>query len=418
MMNATQVNKAHDVHDRLQRARAAQVAACERAKTNGYSDSEAEEAWQKADAEVRELTQEAQQLKVWEQREAALKVPDRSAPVIASGSSESWSAEERSMWNNFLMTGDRAYLTEEQRTLTTATSGAPIPTQWWNEIVEKKDALTWLPGLATQITVPMGVGQFNIPNESSIPSPSVVAENPGSDQAAADPAFGTQLTVVPRDMLVHTELSTRGMNSSNPMLSEYVQRALARGMAKTTETYGLAGTGSGSPAQPTGIQEAVRAAGRISGGSAASFTGVTATNLLMDVFNNVGEQYRLSPRCAWVAANTGMQLIRKLVDGSNRYYWKPGEWNPDLRRWNPTELLDRPAYDSGYASYPTPGAAVVPFIVFGDWSYFHMFNWPATGLLVDPYTKRRQLVVDYSLHAVMDCRLTNSDAFYGHRFTS
>lgn len=418
-MNATQVNKAHDIHERLQLARAAQIAAVARAEKNGYSDSEAEEAWQKADAEVRELTLEAQALKVWDERRAALKTPDRSAPVIAAASpGEAFSVEERQAWNHFLYTGDRSFLTEEQRTLTTGSSGAPIPQAWWQEIVEKKDALTWLSGLATQITVPMGVGQFNIPNESTIPSPAVVAENPGSDQAAADPTFGSQLTVIPRDMLVHTEISTRGMNSSNPMLGEYVQRALARGMAKTTETYGLAGTGTGSPAQPTGVQEAVRAAARLSGGSAASFTGSTATDVLHDVFNNVGEQYRLSPRCAWVGASTGMQLIRKLKDGSNRYYWKPGEWNADIRRWNPTELLDRPAYDSAYASYPTPGAAVVPFIVFGDWSYFHQFNWPATGLVVDPYTKRRQLVNDYSLHAVVDFRLVNTDAFYGHRFTS
>jgi len=411
-------------HDKLARARATQVSAFALAEAENYSSAEAEEQWQRADVEIRDATiaidasikeasikEAALKAKsTWDERGVEMTRPTRSAGAPASrDDGEEW----REGWHRYITTGESSGL--EERAYTTTTTGAPVPTKWWDQVVEKRDNFTFLLRLANVIQVEQGVNTFKIPNEATLPSPSAVAENPGSDLAASDGSYNALLTVTPRDVLVNTDLSVQGMLRSMPMMDQYLQRALARANAQKLEQFGIAGTGASN--QPTGLINWM-VSGQIVAMAAASFAASGGADALLDVFHKCAEQYRLAPRFAWVASPTIASAIRKLKDSTGRYYWTVGEFSPDLRMYRPTVLLERPAYESQYMPYDTPAGGAKCTLVGGDFEQFFLHIFPSTGLLVDPYSKRRQLVVNYSLHSVMDCTMVNTDAFCGLRFSS
>jgi HK97 family phage major capsid protein len=401
-----------ELHDKVATARAAQIAAIERAERENYSSGEAEEAYQRADTDLSAALAELEAAKNWQKRRDSL-VGSGGVPH-ANGSDED---SQRSAFYAQLLSAcaacDPSFVADSQRVLTTGSTGVPIPTFWEKTLVELRDNFTWVMGLANVVDVPAGVGAFKIANESALPTVSMVGEN-GSALAASDPTYKALIDVAPRDMLVNTDLSVQGQLRSMPMLDAQLQRQLARAEALKMEQQAIAGDASTNNCK--GLQSWI-ASGQIIETTAAAFTGSAAVDKIKDTFDKLAEQYRVGARTAFVGTSTIMSLIRKLKDSVNRYYWTVGEWNPDLRKYNPGVLLDRPAMESAYAVHAV-GASAKPNLIFGDFEYFHLYKWASTGLLIDPYTKRLQLLVNFSRHATMDVVVTNTDAFAGLRFTA
>ncbi len=408
--------KLKEVHERLEAARAAQLAAIALAEREGFSSGEAEEAFQRAETDITAALAELQAAKTWQQRRDAL--------VAGSGVSHAFGVDhdsERSAFYDQLLnacaTADPTYVGSSARVLTTTTTGVSVPTFWEKTLVEKRDAFTWVTGLCNVIDVPEGVGAFKIGNEAALPSMAMVGENPGSNQAASDPTYNPQIDVSPKDMLVNTDLSVQGKLRSMPLLDAQLTRQLARAEAQKIEQQAIAGDNTTNNCK--GLQSWI-ASGQIVETTAAIYaanSGGAGVDKVKDTFDKLLEQYRVGARTTFVGTPTFLSITRKLKDTVGRYYWAVGEWNPDLRKYNPSVLQDRPAFESA-AMVHAVGASAKPVLIFGDFEYAHIYKWANSGMLIDPYTKRLQLLVNFSRHHCMDFVVSNTDAFAGLRFTA
>lgn len=119
--------------------------------------------------------------------------------------------------------------------------------------------------------------------------------------------------------------------------------------------------GSGSN-QPEGLFTVSSVAGvSISDttGAVSATAAITGDNLI-DVFHDLGRQYRA--RASWLMSDAAVKIIRKLKLTDNQYLWQPG-----LTAGQPDTILTRPVLVSDFA--PTP-AASTKSIVFGDLSKY------------------------------------------------
>lgn len=98
-------------------------------------------------------------------------------------------------------------------------------------------------------------------------------------------------------------------------------------------------------------------------------TGMEATNVTADgfkeAFYSLKEQYRRSPKCAWLLSRDCVKRTSKLVDGEGRYIWSNG-----LETNEPQNILGKQVVESEYV--PNTFTASQYVGLFGDMTYYEI----------------------------------------------
>ena len=261
-------------------------------------------------------------------------------------------------------------------------------------------------------------GQKRITIESALPTTELVAENTAM-ASPSDPTFGSLIDVYPYKFQTKVVLSNEFLedalsgNGGVGGIMDYVAGKVATSMPRSHENYFCNGTNSSQP-QGIGTTQFVVAANTLNANSVirlaatnTAATAITADNII-DCFFACGPQYRANG--SWVMSDTVLKTIRKLRTGSGTgdYLWKLDRTG-DLREGVLGELMGRPLYVSPF--YNTSAAANKPFVTFGDFNFFEIFDRSGITMLTDPYTSAANAVTNMYAYSRMDSKVTQTEAF-------
>lgn len=249
--------------------------------------------------------------------------------------------------------GERRNFSFEQRDVTKGSTGAPVPTSFYDTLVEHLVVQgPMLDGnVVTMLTTASGEN-LQIPRTSTYSSGTVTAE--GSAIGESDPTFGAFVTLGAFKYAFSFQLSREVVEDSGINLLDFVARQAAVGMG-TSVNYGLTvGTGT---TQPTGIVTAASSA--VTGGTGVA--GVPTGDDLISLVYATPSPYRRRGASFQMRSST-LAAVRKLKDTTNQYLWQPS-----LQTGEPDTLLGFPVYENPDVPATATGAKSV---IFGDASQY------------------------------------------------
>lgn len=243
--------------------------------------------------------------------------------------------------------GERRSFSFEQRDVMKSSTGAPVPTSFYDQLVEHLVVQgPMLDGNIVNILTTQSGENLQIPRTSGYTAPAITAE--GSAISESDPTFGAFVTLGAFKYAATFQLSREVVEDSGINLLDFVARQAATGMG-TAVNYGLTvGTGT---TQPTGIVTAASSA--VTGGTGVA--GAPSTDNLVDLVYTCPTPYRRKGASFQMRAST-LAAIRKLKDTTGNYIWQPS-----LQAGAPDMLLGFPVYENPDVPAAATGAKSVVF---------------------------------------------------------
>lgn len=245
-----------------------------------------------------------------------------------------------------LAKGDIRSANFEKRDVFTSSTGAPVPTSFYDQIVEHMVVVGPMLQTSTVITTAGGEA-LQIPRTSAYSTASLTAQ--GSALSESDPTFQafTTLNAYKYGMIV--QVSTEMIADSGVDLLGFLSREVGIGIGVAVNTALTTGTDT---TMPNGI--AVAAGSGVTGGTAVT-GGFTADNLI-DLSYSVNSMYRRQPGTGWMMNNASLAATRKLKDTTNQYLFQPS-----LQMGQPDMLLGFPVFENPDVASPALGAKSVLF---------------------------------------------------------
>jgi len=213
-----------------------------------------------------------------------------------------------------LATGERRSFTFEQRDVTKASTGAPVPTSFYDQLVEQLVVQgPMLDGnVITMITTNSGEN-LQIPRTALYTAPVITAE--GSAIAESDPTFASFVTLGSYKFAATFQVSREMVEDSGINLLDYVARQAGVGMGTAVNAALTIGTGV------TGPNGLITGAGTgVTGGT--GLAGVPTYENLVDLVYSVNSSYRRRGASFQMAAST-VAAVRKIKDDNGSYIWQP-----------------------------------------------------------------------------------------------
>jgi len=317
------------------------------------------------------------------------------------------SAEYAARWLKAVARGDNA----ELRALSLGTTNAGIPTDMERRIIEKLQQSNVLRALCPVSTID---SKRTITVEGNLPTTNLVAE--AGSITAADPTFGTAISVVPYKYVCATQMSQEfiedaiGQGGIGTGLDWVASRiGLSMGL-KMEEAYST-GTGSSQPEGCVGssMQSKLANLSQVTDLGGGAITGVTADNVI-DTAHLVPPEYRIGARYSWFVHDTFIKTIRKLK-ANNEYIWTPVGLNnaQGLVQGVPGLIYGVPYRVGKYVPTATTNNNV--FALIGNFDYFEIFDRTGMTSMVDPYSAASTHQVTLYTYARTDSRITNASAF-------
>jgi len=243
---------------------------------------------------------------------------------------------------------------------------------------------------------------FALPKQTGDVGFNWVGENPGADNADVDPTFG-QVPFSPLGATGSTSWSRQLLIQSSIDVEAKVRNALVLRAAIGIETAALAGTGG---TQPTGLLTTTGVHVVALGTNGATPTKQNYIDLLTACFTAnavMGEQkYLLTPEIAGYLAgqpelnNTiALPTFTYGADGKGRINGHDAYWSNLL----PKTLTKGTA------------AGICHAAIGGSWSALTIAEWGAMEIILDPYTKARQALVNIIANFLVDSNCTYPQAF-------
>lgn len=219
----------------------------------------------------------------------------------------------------------------ERRDITKGSTGAPVPTSFYDQLMVHMVHVGPMLELATVINTTSGEN-MQFPRTTAFSTSAITAE--GAAISESDPTFGAFVTLgafkyshlvqVSREMIEDQGVDVIGFLAENTGVSLGVR----------VNTDLTVGTGS---SQPRGL--ALDTTLGIT--SATSVAGAFTADNLIDMVYSVNQAYRRQPGCAWQMRDTSIAAVRKLKDSQNRYLFEPS-----LQAGQPDNLLGFPLYSN------------------------------------------------------------------------
>ena len=250
-----------------------------------------------------------------------------------------------------IATGERRSFSFDTRDVTKGSTGAPVPTSFYDTLVEHLVIQgPMLDGNVVTILTTNSGESLQIPRTSTYTAPALTAE--GASIAESDPTFAAFVTLGSYKYAATFQLSREVVEDSGINLLDFVARQAATGMGTAVNAVLTVGTGT---VQPNGVVNGAGSA--VTGGTGVS--GVPTYENLVDLVYAVGSSYRRRGASFQMQAST-VASVRKIKDGNGSYIWQPS-----FQTGQPDTLL-------GYVVNENPDvvatATGAKSVIFGDMS--------------------------------------------------
>ena len=234
----------------------------------------------------------------------------------------------------------------EKRDVLTSSTGAPVPTSFYDQLVEHMVVVG--PMLETSTMLRTAGGEaLQIPRTSAYSGASVFAQ--GSAIGESDPTFQQFITLNAYKYAFLVQVSREMIEDSGVDLLGFLSRQTGISIGVAVNKALTTGTDS---TMPNGI--AVAAGSGITGGTGVS--GAFTADNLIDLSYSVNSAYRRMPGTGWQMAATSLAATRKLKDTVGQYLFQPS-----LQAGQPDTLLGYPIYENPDLAAAGTGAKSVLF---------------------------------------------------------
>ena len=210
--------------------------------------------------------------------------------------------------------GERRSFSFDKRDVTKSSTGAPVPTSFYDQLVEHLVIQgPMLDGNVVTILTTNSGENLQIPRTAGYTAPAVTAE--GSAISESDPTFAAFVTLGSYKFAATFQVSREMVEDSGINLLDFVARQAATGMGTAVNSALTIGTGT------TGPNGLINGAGTgVTGGTGVS--GVPTYENLVDLVYSVNSSYRRRGASFQMAAST-VAAVRKIKDGNGSYIWQP-----------------------------------------------------------------------------------------------
>ena len=251
----------------------------------------------------------------------------------------------------------------EKRVITGSSTGAPVPTSFYNEIVKVARLVNPLLDYATVLNTTSGEN-LQIPSQATFSTATIVGA--GSTVAVSEPSFNSFVTLGSFKFSALAQLSRELIADAGVDIIGFLAGQFGNAFGNAIGNKILNGTGT---VEPVGILTTAATGVTSTAGSAGVFT---ADNVIDLVYSLDGSLRRL-PSFAMLANSASIAALRKLKDASGRYIFDVG-LGQDARDL----VLGVPVIET--PSMPSAGTGTTPLAV-GDLKSIYIRN--AGNLQID-----------------------------------
>jgi len=251
----------------------------------------------------------------------------------------------------------------EQRAITGSSTGSPVPTSFYSEIIKVARLVNPLLDYATVINTSSGEN-LQIPNQATFSTALIVGQ--GVSIGTSEPTFNAFTTLSAYKVSALAQLSRELVLDSGVSIIDFLAEQFGNAFGNAIGNKVLNGTGT---IEPTGILTAAQTG--VVGGTGTS--GAFTADNVVDLVYSLDGSLRQKPSFALLANSTSIAALRKLKDSYGRYLFDIGLGQDKRDLILGVQVIETP-------SMPSPGTANVSLAV-GDMKAIYMRN--AGGLQVD-----------------------------------
>ena len=234
----------------------------------------------------------------------------------------------------------------ERRDILKSSTGAPVPTSFYDQLVTHMVQVGPMMELATTITTNSGEN-LQIPRTTVFSTSAITTE--GLAISESDPTFGAFVTLGAYKYSHIVQVSREMIEDQGVDIIGFLSENAGTSLGVKVNTDLTVGTGS---SQPRGL--ALDTTLGVTG--AASVAGAFSADNLIDLVYSVNQAYRRQPGCAFQMRDASIAAVRKLKDSQNRYLFEPS-----LQAGQPDNLLGFPLYSNPDVAAVALGARSVLF---------------------------------------------------------
>jgi len=248
-----------------------------------------------------------------EQREAKTASVLESAAVNFAGATVSDSASD--ILRKMAMGEIRGHeFKAEQRSITSSSVGAPVPTSFYDSIIKVARLVNPLLDYATVINTASGE-TLQIPNQATFSTATIVGN--GVSIGTSEPSFNSFVSLSAYKFSALAQLSRELVLDAGVDISAFIGDQFGNAFGFGVGNKVLNGTGT---VEPTGLLSTASTGVTTTAGSA----GVASADNIVDLVYSLDGSLRALPSFALLANNTTIAAIRKLKDSYGRYLFDIG----------------------------------------------------------------------------------------------
>jgi HK97 family phage major capsid protein len=272
--------------------------------------SEEEASYAKMNADLNERAERISALKADAEREAKIEAATRDIasqvranPVPVATDSDVIRSMAR---------GEMRSFTFETRDVTKTSTGSPVPTSFYNQVIEQARLVG--PMLDTSTTLRTAGGEnLQIPSQAGWSTAAITSE--GASISESDPTFNSFITLGAYKYSFLVQLSRELIEDSGVDILAFLATQTGNALGYKVNNDLTVGTGT---VQPNGIVTAASSA--VTG--TASGPIFTADNLIDLAYSLDGAARRL-PGVGWMMNTASLGVVRKLKDNNGAYIFSP-----------------------------------------------------------------------------------------------
>ena len=244
-------------------------------------------------------------------------------------------------------------------------------------------------------------GKVAIPTQAGKTAPVAAAET--AEAGESNLTFG-QVELTPKRVTTYIDLSRLLIRQSSLDIQRVVIRDLMTQTGLKIQDSAFNGTGSNN--QPLGIRNVTRIGAVPIGANGGALT----RNKLIDLKGELRKDNAAMGKLGFAVPSTVQTAAEKIaIDaGSGKFLWEGVEENPNMGR-----IVDLSAYVSNsFPSNLTKGTGQnLSTVVHGNFEDLLIGQWGGIDLIVNPYTKGKNALIELVIHVFFDAAVNMLNLF-------
>jgi len=289
---------------------------------------EEEEKYQKISDELDSRAQIIEQLKADEERAARL---DAVAAEIRTDEEPAGDDSDAEAIRALARGEVRSY-NFEKRDVTTTSTGAPVPTSFYDQVIMKARLVGPMLDVPTVMNT-AGGETIQVPSLSAYSSSSTVTAQ-GANFSESDPTFNSFVNLGAFKYGFLIQVSREMIEDAGVDLTGFLADQIGNGLGYNVQNALTVGTGT---VQPLGI--AAAAGSGVTGGTGVS--GAFTADNLIDLYYSLDGAARLLPGVGWMMNGASIGAVRRLKSDDGQYIFQPS-LDGNARDY----LLSKPIYEN------------------------------------------------------------------------